>query len=78
MYYNNYIEYNSISNLMLSSTLSKKNSIKLVLKWVFVGFSIFFVAMLFIMTIHDTMTGIASNTAEYCTKYGFLASPDCW
>jgi hypothetical protein len=34
--------------------------------------------MLFIMTVHDIMTSESSTTAEYCAKYGFLASPDCW
>jgi hypothetical protein len=24
------------------------------------------------------LTGESSATAEYCAKYGFLASPDCW
>jgi hypothetical protein len=27
------------------------------------------------MTVHDLMTGESSITAEYCAKYGFLASP---
>ena len=52
--------------------------IKKVLLFSFIGFSIFFIVMLFVMTVHDTITGISSNTAEYCAKYGFLASPDCW
>jgi hypothetical protein len=60
------------------STLAKKNSITKALKWVFGGFGIIFITMLFIMLIHDVMTGESSTTAEYCTKYGFLASPDCW
>jgi len=34
--------------------------------------------MLFVMLIHDTLTGVSSQTAEYCAKYGLLASPDCW
>jgi hypothetical protein len=63
---------------MLLSTMSKKSSIKKILKLVFGGFTIFFVAMLAIITVHDLMTGESSNTAEYCAKYGFLASPDCW
>ena len=51
---------------------------KKILKFVFTGFSIFFIALLFFMTVHDLMTGGSSITAEYCTKYGFLASPGCW
>jgi hypothetical protein len=52
--------------------------IKKILKFVFIGFSIFFIALLFFMTVQDLMTGESSITAEYCTKYGFLASPSCW
>jgi hypothetical protein len=52
--------------------------IKNILTFTFSGFTIFFIAMLFFMTVHDTMTGESSNTAEYCAKYGFLASPGCW
>ncbi len=63
---------------MMLSTLAKKNSIKNTLKWIFSGVCIFFIAMLVFMVIHDTMTGESSNTAEYCAKYGFLASPGCW
>ena len=60
------------------STLAKKTSIKKALKWAFNGFSIFFIAMLFFIVVYDSLTGISSTTAEYCTKYGFLASPGCW
>ena len=63
---------------MILSILDKKTSIKNALKWVLGGFSIFFIAMLFIMLIHDSLTGESSQTGEYCAKYGFLASPDCW
>ena len=63
---------------MMLSAMAKKTTIKNALKWVFSGFSIFFIGMLVIMTVHDTMTGISSDTAEYCAKYGFLASPGCW
>ena len=52
--------------------------IKKILKFVFTGFSIFFIAVLFFMTVHDLMTGESSITAEYCAKYGLLASPGCW
>ncbi|MGZ5510638.1 MAG: hypothetical protein ACXW1A_03800 [Nitrososphaeraceae archaeon] len=55
-----------------------KSSIKNVLKWIFSGFSIFFICMLIFIVVHDVVTGESSTTAEYCTKYGFLASPDCW
>mgnify|MGYP003579549152 CR=1 FL=1 len=64
--------------LLMLSTLAKKNSLKQALKWVFSGFGIFFISMLFFMLVHDILTGESSTTAEYCTKYGFLASPDCW
>ena len=59
-------------------TKSKKILIKRILKFVFTGFSIIFIALLIFMTVHDLMTGESSITAEYCTKYGFLASPGCW
>ncbi|HEX7143533.1 MAG TPA: hypothetical protein VF222_13735 [Nitrososphaeraceae archaeon] len=58
--------------------MDTKSSIKKVLKWVFSGFSIFFICMLIFIVVHDVVTGQSSTTAEYCTKYGFLASPDCW
>ena len=60
------------------STSANKNSLQQALKWVFSGFGIFVISMLFFMLVHDTLTGESSTTAEYCTKYGFLASPDCW
>ena len=60
------------------SAIAKKNYIKKGLKWVFIGFGIFFISMLFFMLVHDTFTGESSTTAEYCTKYDFLASPDYW
>jgi hypothetical protein len=60
------------------STLSKKTSLKNTLKWIFSGLSIFFIALLIFMLIHDSLTGVSSQTAEYCAKYSFLASPDCW
>jgi hypothetical protein len=53
--------------------------IKKALKFVFSGFSLFFIGMLVCMLIHDLLTGESSETsAEYCSKYGFLASPGCW
>ncbi len=63
---------------MIISAIAKKNSIKNVLKWAVGGFSIFFIAILVFMLVHDYLTGVSSQTAEYCAKYGFLASPDCW
>jgi len=63
---------------MALSILSKKPSIKNILKLIFSGLSISFIAMLVIMLVHDTITGTSSQTAEYCSKYGILASPACW
>jgi hypothetical protein len=61
------------------STMSKKMATKKAFKWAFSGFSIFFIGMLVFITVHDAMTGASSQTsAEYCAKYSFLASPDCW
>lgn len=64
--------------MMMLSALAKNNYIKKALKFAFRGFSIFFISMLILILVHDVMTGQSSTTAEYCTKYGFLASPDCW
>ena len=58
--------------------MGKKDSIAKALKFAFSGFSLFFIGMLFFIVVHDTLTGESSTTAEYCAKYGFLASPDCW
>lgn len=52
-------------------------SIKKILEFSFIGASIIFILVLFIITVHDTLTDISSNTAEYCAKYGFLVSPGC-
>lgn len=62
---------------MMLSTLSKNTSVKNTLKWLFSGLSILFIVLLIFMLIHDSLTGVSSQTAEYCAKYGFLASPDC-
>jgi hypothetical protein len=62
----------------MQSAMGKKSSVKRILKFVFGGLSIIFVGMLVFMTVHDLLTGESSNTAEYCAKYGFLASPACW
>ena len=62
----------------MQSAMSKKNSIKKILKYVFGGLSLVYIGMLFFMVVHDLMTGQSSNTTEYCKKYGFLASPKCW
>ncbi|MGI9011027.1 MAG: hypothetical protein ACR2F1_07555 [Nitrososphaeraceae archaeon] len=63
---------------MMISDIVKKNYIKKAVKWIFSGFGIFFICILIFMLVHDVMTGESSTTAEYCTKYGFLASPGCW
>jgi len=60
------------------STLARKTLVKKALKWIFSGLSIIFIALLVFMLVHDSLTGVSSQTAEYCTKFGFLASPDCW
>jgi hypothetical protein len=52
--------------------------IKKILKYALSGFSLFCIGMFFFIVVHDTLKGESSATAEYCTKYGFLASPDCW
>jgi hypothetical protein len=58
--------------------LSKKPSIKNILKLIFSGSSVSFIALLVLMLAHDTATGTSSQTTEYCAKYGLLASPACW
>lgn len=78
MYYNEYILKHTINFIIDVKALNKTDKIKKPLKWIFSGFSIFFIAILVIMTVHDWMTGESSNNAEYCTKYGFLDSPGCW
>jgi hypothetical protein len=62
----------------MQSAMSRKNSIEKILKYVFGGLSLVYIGTLLFMVVHDIMTGESSTTAEYCTKYGFLASPDCW
>jgi len=52
--------------------------LKTILKFAFSGFSLLFIGMLLFLIIHDTLTGESSATAEYCAKYGFLASRGCW
>jgi hypothetical protein len=63
---------------MALSILSKKLSIKNVLKIIFSGLSLSFIAMLGIMLTYDTVTGTSSQTTEYCAKYSIIASPACW
>jgi hypothetical protein len=63
---------------MMLSTMATKRYIKKALKFAFSSFSLVFIGMLFFILVHDVMIGKSSTTAEYCTKYGFLASPDCW
>ena len=62
----------------MQSVISKKNSIKRTLKYIFGRLSLIFICILFFIVLHDALTGESSTTAEYCTKYGFLASPECW
>ena len=52
--------------------------IKTLIQFAFSGFCLFFICILIFMVVHDTLTGESSVTAEYCAKYGFLASPGCW
>jgi hypothetical protein len=78
MYYNEYILKHTINFIIDVKALNKTDKIKKSLKWIFSGFSIFFIAILVFMIVHDLMTGESSNTTEYCAKYGFLASPGCW
>ena len=78
MYYNDYIEEHIVNSIIMSRATSKMILIKKILKFVFTGFSIFFIAVLFFMTVQNLMTGESSITAEYCAKYGLLASPGCW
>jgi len=52
--------------------------IKTILKFAFSGFSLLFLGILVFIVVHDMLTGESSATAEYCAKYGFLASPGCW
>ena len=63
---------------MMLSAVAGISPIKKALKFAFSGFSLFFIAVLVFMVVHDMLTGESSTTAEYCAKYGFLASPDCW
>jgi hypothetical protein len=60
----------------MQSAMGKKNSVKRILKLIFSSFSIFFIGMLFFIVVYDALTDANSSfTAEYCPKYGFLASP---
>jgi hypothetical protein len=62
----------------MQSAVSKKDSIKKILKYVFGGLSLIYIGILFFMVIHDAMTEQFSTTAEYCAKYGIVVSPGCW
>jgi hypothetical protein len=65
--------------MMMLSSMVTKNFIKKALKFAFSGFSLFFIGMLFFIVVFDALTGATSETtSEYCKKYSFLASPDCW
>jgi hypothetical protein len=63
---------------MMISAMARISPIKRAFKFAFSGFSLLFIGMLFFMVLHDKLTGESSTTTEYCAKYGFLASPDCW
>jgi hypothetical protein len=64
---------------MILSAVTRISPIKKALKFALSGFSLFFIAMLVFMVVHDLMTGASSETStEYCAKYSVLASPDCW
>jgi hypothetical protein len=56
---------------MMLSTIAKKNSIKNVLKWIFSGFSIFFIAMLVFMLVHDSNKRIFPNSRILCKVWLF-------
>ena len=65
--------------MMMLSSMVTKNSIKKALKFAFSGFSLFFIGTLFFIVVFDALTGATSETTpEYCKRYSFLASPDCW
>ena len=55
----------------MQSAMYEKISKGRILKWIFGGFSIVFVGMLFIMTVHDVMTGEASNPQSIVRDMGF-------
>jgi hypothetical protein len=63
---------------MMLGTIATTKSIKKAFKFAFSGFSLVFIAMLFCVLVHDMLTGESSQTSEYCAKYRFLASPECW
>jgi hypothetical protein len=63
---------------MMISAMARISPIKRAFKFAFSGFSLLFIGILVFMVVHDMLTGESSTTTEYCAKYGFLASPDCW
>ena len=63
---------------MMLGTIATTKSIKKAFKFAFSGFSLVFIATLFVVLVHDLLTGESSQTSEYCAKYRFLASPECW
>ena len=72
------MEQDTIEILLLLSNIAKKTSLKKTFKWIFSGFSMFFIGMLFFIVLYDALTGATSQTtAEYCARYGFLSTPDC-
>jgi hypothetical protein len=63
---------------MMISAMARISPIKRAFKFAFSGFGLLFIGMLVFIVVHDTLTGESSTSTEYCAKYGFLASPDCW
>ena len=50
----------------MQSAIGKKSSIERILKLIFSGFTIVFISTLFIMVVHDLMTGESSTTGVLC------------
>ena len=65
---------------MMLSAFVKQKSIKNIAKWIFSVLCILFIAMLAVITIHNTIVGGGDTTpvAELCATYGAFASPECW
>jgi hypothetical protein len=63
---------------MLLLTMMEKLHFKNIFSFSVIGLCIFFIGMLFFIAILDTVTGNSLDTAEYCSNYGYLVSPDCW
>jgi hypothetical protein len=59
--------------------ITRKHHIRNPLTWIFSGLSIFFIAMLVVITVHNTLLGEGDTTpvTELCAAYGAFASPEC-